>query len=894
MGLRFVLVFLLFAVTATGGAFSADPVEPPSRGGAPTPTPASLDADCIADEVVKVLSREITPELIYDLSTRYMPKVTKLVWQQKALDEIDVVRTMPTDEYEKIPAFRSKYEHRGAKDYFDWRQANERLNSIPIGELKLTRELIAEVNALATGRAQGSPLRIIGAATGLVRAPFRSVPLIQGAFLRRSLTDAQLTELKRNPNLSFVEVPAPWSKADARVGMILHPSPAQIGKKLQETFDFYEANRETMDPITLAVAVQRRLISIRPFGDGNGRTARLIMDRILREAGLPPAILPAYGSDLVLPLAEHAQEVAAGMFNYLELLELGVSDYSIETIAPSYGTPFVKSLLKHPNVAQLTELWNGEVPPSGPWSKQIIVGGKPIVMGEDGFLRAPEGVPLWYRDGVIYPVPDLLYVRAHMERSPKEKGMKRKRGQIGALHRQVYRDNFRLFRDLKSGVVKADQVRLLPFEPLLAAESRGQMPLQPWQKELYLKSITLEDNLPPAALFSRFATPRSSFEQDPETARRNVADMLGHYRIVDYLYSVDEIAFARTDRAAAAHVKEQRRKLHAAGREMLKHYFIRRERLSPAERAQMSKVWRFKLFESLLKESRLNYASFEEAVRRVPDDTVVVLRGDTSLGKWIGLYPEAVFIKLFDRLPNAREHLQTIGEVISNVEAFRLSRKEKKTRLTSEDAKSLLEYVSPRAQKWLLTLLRFDFYPQFPSEAGSKVTDLINSIVSEPQKFVAESKRRAVELEAHASDSGLKEGLSTTTNSSLLVPTRYGGEDAKPDVPFAGEDASVYLIRMPRDRITWNFMSGFDTEFEFVTSGGVARWWIKEIHTPKVGDGMIYDTSKLLGKVKEFYKKSFDRPTRPKNTPSKKGKKGKGKKVDEDSYLEGEWDGVAG
>ncbi|PWU06627.1 MAG: Fic family protein [Verrucomicrobia bacterium] len=46
-----------------------------------------------------------------------------------------------------------------------------------------------------------------------------------------------------------------------------------------------------LDPINLAAEAHYRLVTIHPFVDGNGRTARLLMNLILIKNGFPPALI---------------------------------------------------------------------------------------------------------------------------------------------------------------------------------------------------------------------------------------------------------------------------------------------------------------------------------------------------------------------------------------------------------------------------------------------------------------------------------------------------------------------------------------------------------------------------------------------------------------------------
>lgn len=69
------------------------------------------------------------------------------------------------------------------------------------------------------------------------------------------------------------------------------PPPYIVPGKMQEMMRFYEDNRGTMHPVELASEMHERLVYIHPFADGNGRTARLLMNLILLQNGYPIAIL---------------------------------------------------------------------------------------------------------------------------------------------------------------------------------------------------------------------------------------------------------------------------------------------------------------------------------------------------------------------------------------------------------------------------------------------------------------------------------------------------------------------------------------------------------------------------------------------------------------------------
>ena len=69
------------------------------------------------------------------------------------------------------------------------------------------------------------------------------------------------------------------------------PQPWRIDKLMEDYFLFYEAQRSQLHPIILAAELHERLVTIHPFIDGNGRTARLVMNLTLLQQGFPVAIL---------------------------------------------------------------------------------------------------------------------------------------------------------------------------------------------------------------------------------------------------------------------------------------------------------------------------------------------------------------------------------------------------------------------------------------------------------------------------------------------------------------------------------------------------------------------------------------------------------------------------
>ncbi len=65
------------------------------------------------------------------------------------------------------------------------------------------------------------------------------------------------------------------------------PTFLQINSQIEEFFEFYNHNKNSLNPVILSADIHEKLVTIHPFIDGNGRTARLIMNLVLLKYGFP-------------------------------------------------------------------------------------------------------------------------------------------------------------------------------------------------------------------------------------------------------------------------------------------------------------------------------------------------------------------------------------------------------------------------------------------------------------------------------------------------------------------------------------------------------------------------------------------------------------------------------
>lgn len=84
-----------------------------------------------------------------------------------------------------------------------------------------------------------------------------------------------------------------YRKAPVHIAGTMHePPPAwDIPARVDDWSTWLTEQEGVLDTVLLAAAAHHRLVAIHPFIDGNGRTARLVMNLILMRAGYPPAIV---------------------------------------------------------------------------------------------------------------------------------------------------------------------------------------------------------------------------------------------------------------------------------------------------------------------------------------------------------------------------------------------------------------------------------------------------------------------------------------------------------------------------------------------------------------------------------------------------------------------------
>jgi Fic family protein len=200
------------------------------------------------------------------------------------------------------------------KDYLEIKGHNEAINwvlSLVKGETELTEVFIRELHTLLLKESSES---------------FAQTP--DGKPTKKKI---EVGKYKTLPNHVLT----------ATGEMFYFASPEEAPAKMHELVEWFRAEREKPDvnPIILAALFHYRFIRIHPFDDGNGRTARILMNFILMQFSYPPVIIKTedkenyYG---VLHLADvgelepFIEYIAENLVHSLEIIIKGAKGEDIE------------------------------------------------------------------------------------------------------------------------------------------------------------------------------------------------------------------------------------------------------------------------------------------------------------------------------------------------------------------------------------------------------------------------------------------------------------------------------------------------------------------------------------------------------------------------------------
>ncbi|MEW6056800.1 MAG: Fic family protein [Bdellovibrionota bacterium] len=752
----------------------------------------------------------------------------------------------------------------GVKTYLDWKRADDFLASIPKRQLELSVELFSEVHRIANQSSYPFLQKISRV------LPDGILPSKPGAWKIRdsigkdplfaALTEKQYQTIKNNPWLDgFIELPWPLSRPDRRRGVILYTRAKNVKQRLQDLIDWYNQNKETMDPVELAARFQQAFISIHPNIDGNGRTSRLLMDRILAEFDLPPPILETHVNDLYMEPHEYAQAIREGINTFLELTK---EIPPTKKNDPDSWDPF-NSTVKPPMIgsngwSSTMKLGYGprkEKIPQGmskTWgTPELWLGQHHFMFMRDGFFYSPKGIPHVYHGGKLYPVADKTY-NLYFENGPVRKGVERK---LTEHHKEVYRNHFKLIRQIERKELDPYNIEVVPYKEIAEANENEHYHVYSWQKKVFADAVRIFDTDPVAVLVRNrflqtgFEMTANGHDSPPKTGERiSAADVIAQYEAVDFKFH-EYLLYAKdfaVDQVPT--IMQSRKKLHAAARELLKSFFTEMNSLSPEAKEALDNHAGTRVWKEYLKHSKLSYEDWGDAILAVNDDVIYLMRNDTSLPLRLGFRSQSDYRKLFDRLPASRKLRRLIREW-QNYHQDPKNEAEIKAWLKNcqdciNDHEKLVSTLPASIQALVKDITAT--YKEYNNTIWLAVDAFFKSTFSD--RGTSEEYQRAfVDFMLHASGhNGIKQGSSLTSSPYLLVPRIAAEPDSKVALAYTRDKTKnrLYIAEVPKEWVSWDFASHFSTEYEFIS--------LKRIPARKI--------------VKSFTQEELFQPT-PENIP---------------------------
>ena len=116
------------------------------------------------------------------------------------------------------------------------------------------------------------------------------------------------------------------------------PYTVEIDLLLREFIDWYHKNKNTLHPVKLAAIVHLRFVSIHPFGDGNGRMSRLLMNFILHRNNYPMLNIKYSNRDSYYNSLEKAQVKHDENIFVTHIYRRYLKEYNDYMIKPDFDT----------------------------------------------------------------------------------------------------------------------------------------------------------------------------------------------------------------------------------------------------------------------------------------------------------------------------------------------------------------------------------------------------------------------------------------------------------------------------------------------------------------------------------------------------------------------------
>jgi hypothetical protein len=755
----------------------------------------------------------------------------------------------------------------GEETSFNYNAALRRMNEIPIGKLQISELMVSEVNRdivsayqthlrflkddLKTKRFQ-YPSRILRAVNSYISkfgGRFKGRQLFAFKSLFTPMSEADYQQSLNNHVISGIRFKqAPWSRPGKRYGIFLYPDGKQMfarfEKLMAETNHRMQEIREgrsTEDPIALAAEFQWRFVQLHPMVDGNGRTSRAIMNRILAEFGLPPSARKDIGVDLTLTLEQQVSYVRNGVIDALRLIlrenkkgELTLPDGRVTIYRKGFGTRFNTNEIREIAKGILTErniTSAGELVPSSE-AQIFTIKDKRFTLGEDFFLHDEYGVPhtVSFENGrfEVFPIADRTYVLYSM--GGKYTGEKKVQFAMPEHTLALARDTLELIRQNNlPGELARSEVTIHKYETIERANINDKYVFHQWQIPMLLEVTRINENplTDPQAVLVRnrgFAQSnsfvgRSKFEDAffEQSGRSDVPQVIGHYLRADQTFhqlkrgiQESELLLQKKELQGQLlkQIEESREKLHVAGRELLKPFTEKLASLTKEDLNYLMAHPQFKLLYEYYIRTPLAFSKLSEAQARLGDSVIPVMRSQSGdkVGK-VGFISDVQMRNFLLGLPFIGPKFEKLVHEI-NGELIRL----KEEKEGKEETPLSQEQTTGRIARLVAA------YGQTNPSVQGAVRALLEYILVQPyalRRLDPEMGRAFVTQYLHTQlDAGPKHLLSTTTNPEYLLNQGKNAPENELYARFAWNDPTIYIIMANRDKVHIDISSGFIVQME--------------------------------------------------------------------------------
>ncbi|MBN8828882.1 MAG: Fic family protein [Sphingobacteriia bacterium] len=154
---------------------------------------------------------------------------------------------------------------------------------------------------------------------------------------------------------------------------VVMPAAHKINNLMEEFINWLNNEGNNIHPVEKAALAHYKLVSIHPFTDGNGRTARLLMNLILIQNGYPPAIINnKYRLEYINAL-EKAQ-LGGNLKDYLNII-INAVDKSLEIYlrAIKDEEPILDKEIELLKIGQLAKKVNEPIPTIRYWTSLGLI-----------------------------------------------------------------------------------------------------------------------------------------------------------------------------------------------------------------------------------------------------------------------------------------------------------------------------------------------------------------------------------------------------------------------------------------------------------------------------------------------------------------------------------------